>query len=735
MTPREKITAYIKGKQEVTIPELQQALSADYLTVANVVRGLVAEGLLRFDSGVKYCVVSQDARPDASKADKSADDRFLSDLVGDEIDEEDDPEDDPEEETDEEEFAEDESEEDGEDDEPPPEVYILAQKLEAGTYIEEAGKNYYLVAQGLQIDGETIRFKILVRDEETYLTDNALALLSLAKRVSLSEEEIDERIGFIADRYAIDVVGDELRIKVGSLGDAMAYMMKLFAAMERIMNIDENEVAVCVEYGKEESKIWDAAKEFLSADPGMERGELVLRMRERYQSVKDGDNIDDVIIYARAVKEFSRMSDKDYAESRKILLGRGAHDAGGAEEEKGKEKDVPVGAGGANEPALKIVPTTDAGRAADIIADTLAGFRIDTEITDIAVGTTVMRIKFRIPNNISQSSVLRRDEELAMRLGQKEGVRVYFESESGRICVEVPRAVSERETVKVSELNYDDNERRGRTGTLFFAVGKNMDGRSVFGDISRLNHTLIGGTNRSGKSTLLHTMIFSFITRYSPEEVRLILCDAKKTEFARYRGMPHLLTGQIVTQAKQMIRALCWANKEMERRYQLFAAKTAAGEVVRNIDEYNASCKDDEAKLPRIGIIADDYTDFIMKEKRNFEEIVYRLVQKARAAGIFLVFATRDLSAQVVTDLLKTNFPTRIAFRVAKAADSYTILNECGAEKLLGAGDMLMRSQFDYRCERIQGAYVPQGVLTAAVTAIKKKYEARFDEQAKKYIK
>ena len=230
-------------------------------------------------------------------------------------------------------------------------------------------------------------------------------------------------------------------------------------------------------------------------------------------------------------------------------------------------------------------------------------------------------------------------------------------------------------------------------------------------------------------------MIYSFITKYSPDEVRLILCDARQTEFMCYQGMPHLLTGQIVTGEEQMVQALRWAHGEMDRRYQLFERKIAAGDTVRNIDEYNAARKEDEEKLPRIVIMVEEYADFLALAKRDIEATVQRMAQMARAAGIHLVIATQRPSADIVTGVIKSNFPTRIAFHVIQEMDSRVILDEGGAEKLLGLGDMLMRSEAASRCERIQSAHISREASLAAVAAAKRAYAASFDQSAKKYIK
>ena len=751
MTNDQEILDYIKTQQEVAIPELQKKFSADYLGIVKLIRKLVADGVLRLDSGVQYSVIKKSGGDGAADNDKGDDDesdddeddimaqrraylearrrelirRMQSDMDDDDDDDNDDDDDDDDSE----------DEEGDSNDETPPVVYAISQALGDGVSVVESEGEHYLIPEGLEIGETAIRFKILVRDDGVYLSDDELALLSLDKRVSFDDEGIDEQIGFIVDRYGIGVVGDELRIKVESPENTVTCMMQLFAAMERIVTIDEDDIAACIEYEKEDRRIWDATKEFLTADPDMDRGELILRMRERYQSVKDGENIDDIIIYARAVKEFARMSDEDYEESRDFLLDMGKKQDDGETDSAEEKEDVSAIVNEDKKPISKEILAQEVEGNADIITETLAGFHINAEVAKVTTGATVMRFELVVPSNVPISAVAKRDAELAMRLGQRDGVRVYADTSSGRICVEVPRIVSDREKVQAVEFIRSENERWDKSGALFFGIGKNVDGEFVYGDIARLKHILIGGSCCSGKTTLLHTMIYSFITRYSPDEVRLILCDAKKTEFAHYRGMPHLLTGQIVTEAEQMVRTLRWANKEMERRYQLFERKTAEGDTVRNLDEYNAVREGDETKLPHIVIIIDDYADFISVSKRDIEETVQRLAQKARAAGIHLVLATQRPTADVVTGVLRANLPTRIAFRVIQEIDSRAILDESGAEKLLGLGDLLMRSESDFRCERIQGAYIPHETLIAAVAATKKMYEAKFDEEAKKYIK
>ena len=735
MANDQEILNYIKAQQKVSIPELQKRFSADYRSISKLIEKCVEDGVLRLDSGIQYFVLQTDRKREAGRFDELYDlrsrraslearRREILRRMREECEKE----------TleDDEESDDDESDDKESGDDTPPEVYAITHELDEGVSIIQINGEHYLAPEGLNIRGRTIRFKIVIRDDDVYLSDDAIALRFLKMHTPLDAEGISERIHSIADRYQISIVEDELWIEVPSPENTVTYMLQLFAAIERIVAIDADEVAMCVDTGKENESILGVAKELLTADPEMDRGQLILRMRERYQRVKDGENIDDIVVYARAVKEFAKMTEADYAKIRDTLLARESGQAVGVEKEEKEafdEEDVD------DELFDKRILSDEVTRTADIITGTLAGFHIDSGIANVSVGATVMRFALVIPSAVSPSAVTKRATELAMRLGQREGVRVYTDpAGSRRICIEVPRVRSERETVPAEELIHDANERWSKPESLYFAIGKDVDGNSVYGDIVRLKNILIGGTIGSGKSTFLHTMIYNLVTKYSPDDVRLILCDSKQSEFMHYDEMPHLLTGHIITDAEPMARMLTWAIHEMERRYQIFQGKIAAGDPIRNIEDYHAARKEGEENLPRIVIIIDEYADFVAVN-RAIGEGVLRLAQKARAAGIHLVLATQRPTPDVVTGALKSNFPTRIAFRVIRENDSRILINESGAEKLLGFGDLLMWSEFTSLCERIQGAYLPYEALAAAVAATKKTHEAKFNEGAKQYIR
>ena len=267
-----------------------------------------------------------------------------------------------------------------------------------------------------------------------------------------------------------------------------------------------------------------------------------------------------------------------------------------------------------------------------------------------------------------------------MRLHARDGVNMYANRESGAISIEVPNA--KRATVGVRSVMNADDYVNAKPTALAFVMGKDVEGRDVCGDIVKMKHVLVAGSTGSGKSVCLNALLVSLICKYSPEDLRLILIDPKKVEFAVFDGLPHLMINEIIADAQKAVTALNWAIKEMERRYSLFEQKTRDGSLVHNIDDYNTKRTEDEDKLAKIVIVVDELADLMSVAKKDIEERIQRLAQKARAAGIHLVIATQRPSVDVITGVIKGNLPTRLAFRVIQEVDSRTILDESGAEKL-----------------------------------------------------
>lgn len=367
-----------------------------------------------------------------------------------------------------------------------------------------------------------------------------------------------------------------------------------------------------------------------------------------------------------------------------------------------------------------------------VIVDTLAGFRVDAEVIRVTVGATVTRYDIDIPRNIAVSQVIKRDAEIAMRLHTRDGVNIYSNSEMGAISIEVPNSV--RSTVGLKSVMQSDEYVHSKPGSLMFAIGQDVEGRNVCGNIVKMTHVLVAGSTNSGKSVCLDSMLISLICKYSPEELRLILIDPKKTEFIVFDGLPHLMINEIISDAQKAVAAFNWAIKEMERRYTLFEKKTRGGVNVRNIDEYNNALTEDEEKLPKIVIVVDELADLMSVAKKDIEERIQRLTQKSRAAGIHLVLATQRPSVDVITGVIKGNLPTRMALRVISDVDSRTILDESGAQKLLGNGDMLFRTGGMFNSLRVQGAFVSSKEMQAVVQDVKAHNEAYFDSSVADFI-
>ena len=371
-------------------------------------------------------------------------------------------------------------------------------------------------------------------------------------------------------------------------------------------------------------------------------------------------------------------------------------------------------------------------RNKETIVDTLYQLKIPSEVVSVTQGPTVTRYDIDIPGNIPTGRVLSCDKELAMRLHAKDGVNIQTNYENGSISIEVPN--KQKATVGLKEMILSDKFVNSKPGALMFGLGKDIEGRSICGDITKMKHLLVAGSTGSGKSVCLNALIISLLYKYSPEEMRIILVDPKQVEFNIYDKLPHLMINEIIFEPSKVITVLNWAITEMERRYGLFKAKTKSGTLVREIDEYNAHLSDDEERLPKIVMIIDELADLMQAAKKDIEDRIQRLTQKSRAAGIHLVLATQRPSTDVITGIIKSNLPTRIAFKVVQEVDSRTILDSSGAEKLLGNGDMLYKMDTMTFPYRVQGAFLSSQEVQDVVGYIKEHNEAYFDESVSDFI-
>jgi len=365
------------------------------------------------------------------------------------------------------------------------------------------------------------------------------------------------------------------------------------------------------------------------------------------------------------------------------------------------------------------------------ILATLSEFRVNgAEIASVTFGPTVTRYNVAIPRSISPKKVVALDQSIAISL-HSSGVNVYPNYEDGVVSIEAPN--KERQFVQLGCMLSGDTFVNAKPSSLMFAMGKDVANRKVYGDINKMIHLLVAGSSGSGKSVFLGALITSLIYKYSPEELRLILIDPKMTEFVIYNGLPHLMINEIITDANKAVQSLNWAIGEMNRRYQLFEQMSRSGTYVQNLDQYNGYL-DKSERLPKIVIIIDELADLMLAAKKEMEDRIQNLTQKARAAGIHLIVATQRPSTDVITGVIKSNLPTRVAFYVATDVDSRVILDQTGAQKLLGKGDMLYTMPGLAAPIRVQSAFISPEESQRVVNFIKNNNEAYYDEEATAFI-
>ncbi len=366
-----------------------------------------------------------------------------------------------------------------------------------------------------------------------------------------------------------------------------------------------------------------------------------------------------------------------------------------------------------------------------IIAETLSEFGIDATPVSYVQGPSVTRYEVKMPSGVSVKKILNFDDDLMAHLAVKNGVRIEAPI-PGKNLVGIEVANSSPVPVGLKQVLLGMQGKNIKPDSLTFAIGKNIVGESMFDDLSAAPHYLVAGATGSGKSICLHIMIVSLLMRYSPEELRFIFIDPKRVEFRKYEHLPHLMVDEIINEPKKVLAALSWAIEEMERRYKMFEE---AGAFIEGISSYNSMIANDKIpKMPRIVIIIDELADLMCSIKKDLETKIQIIAQKARAAGIHLVLATQRPSANVITGVIKTNLPSRIALKVSNYQDSIIILDGMGAEKLLGRGDMLYRNSSMPDPERYQGAFIKPTEIKNIVEYIIEKNKAYFNDEMAEYL-
>lgn len=366
-----------------------------------------------------------------------------------------------------------------------------------------------------------------------------------------------------------------------------------------------------------------------------------------------------------------------------------------------------------NKPSGKGADLTDLAEKTRKLEETLSSFNVDAKVVDAIPGPTVTRYEIHPGPGVKVSSIVGLSNDIALNL----------EAKSIRIEAPIPGKAAvgiEVENDKVNAVNIreiiDSKEFKNAKSKISFAVGKNISGKAVVGDLKGMPHLLIAGSTGSGKSVCINSIIASILYKAKPDEVKLVLVDPKVVELGNYNGIPHLLI-PVVTEPTKAAAALNWAVAEMNDRYKKFAEE---GE--RNLESYNdkkKAEKDFDAVMPQIVIIIDELADLMMAAPSQVEESICRLAQMARAAGMHLIVATQRPSVDVITGVIKANIPSRIAFAVSSVHDSKTIIDMGGAEKLVGKGDMLYNPLGMGKPVRVQGCFISDGEVNSIIKFVK----------------
>ena len=367
--------------------------------------------------------------------------------------------------------------------------------------------------------------------------------------------------------------------------------------------------------------------------------------------------------------------------------------------------------------------TEEMRQNAERLSDTLQSFGIEAHIINVTRGPSVTRYELELQRGVKLSKVTNLADDIALALGAS-GVRIAaIPDKISVVGIEVPNRIV---SVVMAREVIDSPEFAKHKSKVSFAVGKDIGGNRIIGDIGKLPHLLIAGTTGSGKSVCMNSLIISLLYKAKPEEVKLIMIDPKMVELGIYNGIPHLLI-PVVTDPKKAAGSLQWAVTEMMRRYRMMAD---AG--VRDLESYNkqarASADDELEPMPQIVVVIDELADLMLVAAKEVEESICRIAQMGRASGIHLVIATQRPSADVITGLMQANIPSRIAFAVASAMESRIILDTAGAEKLVGKGDMLYAPLGQGKPKRVQGCFITDDEVQEVVSFVKASSEAEYSD-------
>lgn len=390
-------------------------------------------------------------------------------------------------------------------------------------------------------------------------------------------------------------------------------------------------------------------------------------------------------------------------------------------------------------PSLDLITTqsVDLSTLADDVAEkrvllenALEQFGVPAKVQNVIVGPAVTRYELEMPQGVPVSKIKNRVDDIAYALAAEGAIRIEAPV-PGKSCVGIEIPNKSIATVSLKDILNSRQFVEGRS-PLTFAIGKDLTGETVCCNMQKLTHLLVAGATNSGKSVCLNAIIMSIIYKASPEDVKIMLIDPKRVEFAIYEDLPHLIMPKIINDPQVAANALGWAVEEMERRYDMLTHAR-----VRNIDEYNTTqdvLDGKVRKMPFLVIIIDELADLMMTARHDVEDNIVRLAQKARAAGIHLILATQRPSKEVVTGLIKSNIPSRISFSVVNTMNSLIVIDRVGAEKLLGRGDMLYFPIGAKDPARVQGCFLSTAEISNIVDYVRDNNKPIFDKSIQEKI-
>ncbi len=372
----------------------------------------------------------------------------------------------------------------------------------------------------------------------------------------------------------------------------------------------------------------------------------------------------------------------------------------------------------------------DIEKVTTAIVSALAKGKIEASVTNIKAGCRMTRFEVTLKDKKHLNGAITYLDAIRTALKNND-IFAFVDYKTNILCVEVPNKSCG--TIGLKEFLNGAEYINAPSGSLLFGVGKNVNGGSVYLDLAKEAHLLIAGAEGSGKSALVNSMLASFLLKYGPEDLRLVIIDLKG-ELSAYNRLPHMMLEKVISDNDKAVKALKWALKETDRRFAIFSELGKNGVSVKNIDEYNGGLVKGEQRLCKIIIVINEFGECLKHNLKDAESVILRLIQKAHFCGIHLVLSTQNTDEKVLTPSIKCAMPTRIAFRVSSYADAQNILDRGGAEKLLGCGDLYLKRSGVYENERIQGCYISSEEVKDITDFIKANNETGFDGNMHKFL-